>query len=377
MSGVSPNDYFDMGAWQTWNFMNWSNNTINQGELNQYLDSYVAQAKAAGLGEVTFSFGQVCDISKMIAGNFGQCSVDDSMYMMSKNTDNAQVDGKSFFQYVVQRVQSDGLKAALSFGGASAGTGNPNDWDFGFSTTNPVLLAEQFANWAQQTGLSSIDFDVESSSLVGLNGAANLSLFFAQLHQDAQAHGIPVTLTVMGDAGQWGPTGQFLGDIFSQGTSVADMFDGINLMLYNGQYYINAGQQPPQSWDLLTWISQLQANTGMSPSDCAAFLHIGFNGAVDYSKASSSGGPLPYDPSKVPPGVKTSGQYAAYILSVIQDELRQKFGDPTLSFGASFFWDDNADYNVGPNASGQYQSQFFQNNPFESQFYSYLESLNQ
>jgi hypothetical protein len=373
VSGVSPNDYFDLGSWQTWNFMNGPNGTLNQDELNQYLDSYVAQAKDAGLNEVTFSFAQVCDISKMVSGDFGECSHDDALWMLSVNTSNAQIDGKSFFQYVVQRVHADGLKAALSFGGESAGTGNPNDWDFGFSTTNPVLLAENLANWAQQTGLSSIDFDVESPTLTSLNSPADLALFFAQLHKDAQANGMPVTLTVMSDAGLWGPTGQYFGSLFSQGTDITHMFDGINLMLYNGQYYINAGQTPPQSWDLLTWISQLQSNSGMSPADCASFLHLGFNGAIDYSKQSSSCGPLPYDPSKVPPGVKTSGQYAAYILSVIQDELREKYGDPNLQFGASFFWDDNANYQVGTN--GQYQSQFFQNNPFESEFYRFLESL--
>lgn len=368
INDISSNDYFDLGSWNSWNLMNWSSGTINQQALNNYIDSYVAQAKAEGLSQVTLSFAQVCDIQKMIAGNFGDCSSEDALEMLSKNTNGQSVGRESVLQYMAQRLHADGLNVFLSFGGAIA---NSKDWDFGFGTQNPEDLGKSLANWAHQCGFSGIDFDMEdgAGNLVSVNGAANLAQFFSSLHQTANSFGMSTTLTVMGDAGIWGPTGKNFGAMFSQGSDITHMFDGINLMLYNGQYYINAGQQPPQSWDLTNWIAQLQQNTGMSPGDCASFLHIGFNSAVDYSKASSSGGPLPYDPTKIPPNVKTSGQFAAWILQQVQQELRGKYGDPTLTFGTSFFWDNKANYSVDPN--NNYQSQFFQGNSFEQDFYAW------
>jgi hypothetical protein len=350
---IQSNDYFDLGAWQSWNFM--KGGKIDQTGLNTYLDSYASQMQSRGLKQVTLSFAQVCDLAKMISGDFSHCDPHDALWMLAVNTQNQLVDGKSVISYIADRFHADGLNVMLSFGGASAGA---NDWNFGFSSTNtPEQAAQQLAAWAKSSGFSGIDFDVESGSIATANRPADVASFFYNLHQDA---GMPITLTVMGNATDWGPSGKLLGPIFSQGHNFSQMFDGLNLMLYNGKYYLNAGQKPPQSWDLNLWISQLKANTGLSASECASMMHIGFDGAIDYSKASSSGGPLPYDPSKVPPTVKTSGQYAAYILQQIQKDLG-------VTLGSSFFWDDNANYTVN---TSNYESQFFSNNPFEQEFYN-------
>lgn len=346
--------------------MDWSNGTVNQKALDEWIDSYAAQAKAAGLKQVTLSFGQVCDLAKIMAGKYGECSPEDALKMLSENTSGKTVGGKNILEYIAQRLNSDGMRVSLSFGGAVA---NSKDWDFGFSSTNtPEKLGEQLAKWAHDAGFSGIDFDMESGAetIVQVNGASNLAKFFSSLHQAASKEGINVSLTVMGNSSQWGPTGSFLGPIFAQGTSFTQMFDGLNLMLYNGQYYLNAGQQPLQDWDLTKWIDQMMKNTGLSAAEVASYLHIGFDGAVDYTKASSSGGPLPY--SDMPPGLK-NGQAGAFIFAKIQAELQKHYKDPNLTLGSSFFWDDKADYSVS--SGNDYQSQFFSKNNFEKDFYSH------
>jgi GH18 family chitinase len=370
---IPPNDYFDLGSWQSWNFMDWQTGTVNQTALNQWLDSYASQAKAGGLKEVTLSFGQICDLQSIISGNFLQgSSSDDALKILCQNTGGKGVNGMSVLQYMVQRLNTDGMKVELSFGGATA---TAADWNFGFSATNtPQALAQSLANWAHQMGFSGIDFDFEdgSATMVSTNGASNLAQFFASLHQDLRTNGITSTMTVMGDSTLWGITSpnSYFSSMFSQGTNFSQMFDGLNLMLYNGQYYLNAGQQPPQSWDLTAWISQLQKNTGLTPAQCAEYLHVGFDGGVDYTQASSSGGPLPYAPP-APSGL-SNGQTAAWIFQQLIKELQTYYNDPNLSLAPPFFWDDHANYTVDPKNPS---SQFFNNNSFDLDFMKYLSKI--
>lgn len=370
---IPPNDYFDLGSWQSWNFMDWQTGTVNQAALNQWLDSYAAQAKGGGLGEVTMSFGQICDLQDIMAGNFeGGSSADDGLKMLAQNTNGVNIDGKSVFQYIVGRLTGDGLKVELSFGGATATAG---DWNFGFSATNtPQEMAAKFADWAKSMGLSGVDFDMENGAetMLAENGASNVAQFFAALHGGLQGEGITSTLTVMGDSTDWGiekasQGGNYLCGMFSQGYNFAQMFDGVNLMLYNGQYYLNAGQQPPQSWDLTSWIDQIMQNTGLSAGQAAEYLHVGFDGGVDYTKESSSGGPLPYDPP-LPSGL-LNGQAGAWIYQQIVKELQAHYGDSNLQLGQPFFWDDKANYTVNPNNP---TSQFFVGNTFDLDFVQYM-----
>ncbi len=369
---INSNEYFDLGALQSWNFMDWSNGTVNVQALNSYLDSYVQQAKAQGINETTFSFAQVTDIPALLSGDFSKLSSSDALGMLFKNVGGCSIGGESVFQYMVGRLHSDGMQVGLSFGGESA---QASDWNFGFSSSySPAQAGQELASWAQSMGISDIDFDMEggAQNMVSQNGAGNVAAFFYNLHKSCLSDGIPVTMTVMGDAGTWGITGSSFGALFQQGYNFTQMFDGLNLMLYNGQYYINAGQTPPQSWDLTTWIGQFMQNTGMSAGQCASELHIGFDGAINYADPSSSGGPLPY-PS-MPPGL-TSGQAAAYIYLEITKELRSIYNDPTLTLGQPFFWDDNANYNVTVGPNGQAESQFFSNTGnFEEDFFQYLSS---
>ncbi len=352
--------------------MDWKSGTVNEAALNQWLDSYASQAQAGGLKEVAFSFGQMGDLKNIMSGNWNACSSTDGLKMLMQNTAGATINGKSVFAYIVQRLNQDGMKAELSFGGMTA---TAADWNFGFSSTNtPEQLAAQLASWAQEVGLSGVDFDMETAAetMVANNGAGNLAQFFASLHQDLGRAGISSTLTVMGGTNDWGiersPNGgNYLCDMFSQGYNFSQMFDGVNLMLYNGQYYLNAGQQPPQSWDLTTWINQMAENTGLTPAKAAEFLHIGFNGRIDYTNPASSGGPLPYDPP-IPSGL-SNGKMAAWIYQQLIKQLRAEYNDPSLTLGTPFFWDDKANYTVDPTNP---TSQFFTGNTFDMDFLSYM-----
>ncbi len=368
-----PNDYFDLGSWQSWNFMDWSTGTVNQQALNEWLESYASQAKGGGLGEVTLSFGQIQDLQDIVSGNFQGCtSSDDGLKMLAENTNDVTVGGQNILQYIVGQLNSDGLKVELSFGGATA---TAQDWNFGFSSTNtPQSQAQQLSTWAQAMGFSGIDFDMENGTETMLeeNGASNVAQFFASLHSDLEPHGITSTLTVMGDTTDWGiepasQGGNYLCGMFQQGYNFSQMFDGINLMLYNGQYYLNAGQQPLQSWDLTTWINQLAQNTGLTPGQCAGYVHVGFSDGVNYTQASSSGGPLPYT-SPMPSNLN-NGQAAAWIYEQITQELQSYYNDPSLTLGSSFFWDGNANYSVNQQDP---ESQFFTNNTFDLDFLNYL-----
>jgi hypothetical protein len=380
MSGISNNGYFDAGSWNSWKFCYYDSakgaEVVDQAALDQYLDQYAQQMLSNGMSQTTISFAQVDDIAKILKGDYKDCNQSDSLYMLDKNVGDLQINGKPVFDYMVQRLSQDGLKVFLAFGGQS-GTWNFN---FGSLPNDPSTMGKNLADWAKSIGLSGIDFDAEYSaeSMVSTNGSQNLAAFFSSLHSEAHSSGMPVSWTVMGDSTQWGFSQGYFADIFNTqkgGAPFNDMFDGLNLMLYNGQYYLNAENPPTQSWDLGTWIKEMAENTGLSPTQCASMLHVGFDSALDYSKQGTSGGPLPYDSSTIPSDVKTSGQYAAYIMLQLQNELQKIFNSPDLTLGTSFSWDDNANYNVPINPqTHNCPCPFFSNNTFEQDFYNYLKS---
>ena len=152
----------------------------------------------------------------------------------------------------------------------------------------------------------------------------------------------------------WAPgSGSAIGP-FTQ-SNITQMFDRLNLMMYNGQYYLNAGTG--DSWDLNYWLTALEKNTGLSKSDCASYLHIGFNGGLDYTDPATAG----HAQYNIPAGL-SNGQAAANILQQIQSQLG-------VSFGSSFFWNSNANYTVSA-WGANYQSQISMR--FEDDFYTYL-----
>jgi hypothetical protein len=143
------------------------------------------------------------------------------------------------------------------------------------------------------------------------------------------------------------------------------MFDGLNLMTYNGQYYLNAGQLPQQSFDLFLWLAQIEKNSGLQAQDAGKYMNIGFNARVDYTNPASSGGPLPY--VKMPAGL-SNGKAAAFIYQQLYLALQKK--DPNIAYGTPFFWDSNASYTVS--SANNFICTFFKNtNNFEKDFFSY------
>ena len=194
MSDLLAVEYFDLGALQSWNFMDWSKGEVNVEGLNAYLDSFSHQMQEQSLNKVIFSFGQVCDISKMIKGEYSTMSISDSLYMLDKNVGGSLIDGKSVFEYMVNRLVSNDIEVGLAFGGVSA---QQSDWTFDFSSSTPETVAKQLSSWASSMKISQLDFDVELTTVCMQNDPTQLAQFFTSLNT-AMADN-PVTLTVMGD----------------------------------------------------------------------------------------------------------------------------------------------------------------------------------
>ena len=359
-------DYFDLGSLQSWNFVDYTTNppSLNMDMVNKYLETLEDQLKNGGVTNLTLSFAQLSDLSKIASGDLSDCDTTDSFYMIYQNTAGATTsDGQNIIQYMIGQLSQAGISTTLAFGGAGASS---DDFNLGFSSSyTPEDAAKDLATIINEYHLSGIDFDLEggATNMVQQNGADNLVEFFSALHSQVD---VPITLTVMGDVNTWGINGSAFGNLFSQGTAFNQMFDGINLMLYNGQYYLDSSNQ---SWAIDTWINQLASQMGCSPETAASYLHIGFNDSIDYTDPNSSGG----QQYNVPSGLN-SGQAAAWIYSQVLDSLRQEFNDPNLSLGSPFFWDGNADYSVNPADGGQ--SHFMpSSNSFEQEFMSQMKLI--
>ena len=350
-------EYFDLGAWQSWNFMDWSKGEVDKSSLDTYIDSFSAQLIDQSLSKVMLSFAQVADITNMYNENYADLSATNAIGMLNKNTGGKQVDGHFMIQYIVMRFTSHGIAVGISFGGASA---QDKDWDFDFDNNDPADLAVKLSEWAGSVGFGMIDFDVESAAF-SKNDPHQLYLFFNGLFNSYK--GEDITLTVMGDVNTWGVNGPIFGDLF-KGKPLQTMFTGLNLMLYNGQYYLNAGQTPTQSWDLFVWMTQLKDNMKASYGDVAKYVSIGLNSKIDYTSEKSSGGPLPY--TSLPANI-SSGEAAAFIYKDLIKSLGTLSGEE-IALVTPFFWDDNADYTVS--SANKYESQFFvSTDNFEKDFY--------
>jgi len=152
--------------------------------------------------------------------------------------------------------------------------------------------------------------------------------------------------------------------MFSQGISFADMFDGANLMLYNGQYYIDT-QNP--SWGIELWMEDLANQIGCQVAETAQYVHIGYNDTLDYTNPATSAGKQ-YD---IPAGL-SSGAAAAFVQNSIQDELRSILSDSTLELNAPIFWEGKANYATGADGA----SLFITNeDSFEEQFLTWQPSF--
>ncbi|MDN3505409.1 MAG: hypothetical protein P0S95_07530 [Rhabdochlamydiaceae bacterium] len=337
-----PLCYFDAGAWNSWDFVDYATTppTLKMAELNNYISTLSSQLKNAKLDKITFSFAQLCDLQKIERGDLENCSHTDSLWMLYKNSDGAFTKSThlNILQYVMSQLKANDIIPILSFGGAAA---TEEDFIFGFDYKNytPSDAVNEVMTIINLYSVGGLDFDFETASMnmVYDNGAANLANFFKQLHAKA---GIPITYTVMGQVSLWGTGGSVFKEMFSQGVSFADMFDGVNLMLYNGQYYIDAQNS---SWGIELWMQDLANQIGCPVAETAQYIHIGYNDSLDYTNPTSSAG-TKYDiPSDL-----SNGSAAAWIQNEVQEELRTILSDSTLTLNAPIFWEGKANYGRGP-----------------------------
>ena len=360
-----PLCYFDAGAWNSWDFVDYSTTppTLKMTELDTYMSTLISQLKNAKLDKLTLSFAQVCDLQKIAKGNLENCSHTDSLWMLYKNTDGAFTPSThlNILQYFMSVLKNSGITPILSFGGAAA---TEEDFIFGFDDNyTPSDVVSEIMTIINLYSIGGLDFDLETTAMnmVVDNGAANLANFFKELHTEA---GMPITYTVMGQVSLWGTSGSVFKEMFAQGISFADMFDGINLMLYNGQYYIDA-QNP--SWGIELWMEDLASQIGCQVAETAQYIHIGYNDSLDYTNPATSAGKqydIPVDLS--------SGAAAAFVQNSVQDEMRSILSDSSLTLNAPIFWEGKANYATGPDGASLFITD---EDSFEEQFLTWQPNL--
>ena len=342
-------EYFDIGKWETSHFIDPSKGTFNEDGLNNYLYMFFQDMWGETLGTANFCHAQVQDISLLAKEEYADMSHTNDLFILHEKTKGLEVEEKSIFSYMVDRLISMGnMNLGLSFGGKHA---TSQDWDFGFDEKDPKDVAMELANFANNLKLQQIAFNVMSSEFAE-NDPEKMATFFITLKSNFTGF---VTLTVPAAISLWGFDGECFSALFKE-EAFQNMFDTLNLMLFDkNKYYLNAGQEPSQNWDLYTWLTQLVENSNYTYTQAAACLNIGFNASVDYLDAESSAGPLPYD--KMPEGI-TNGNATKFIFTELEKALKALTKED-ISLGNPFYMDDNADYSISP--SNDYESQFFSN----------------
>lgn len=342
-------EYFDVGKWEASHFIDASKGTLNVDGLDNYLYMFFQDMWGETLGTANFCYAQVQDIALLAKENYAEMSPTNDLSLLYKKTKGLQASGMSIFSYMVDRLITMGdMNLGLTFGGKHA---TAKDWDFGFDEKDPVAIAKGLADWANSLKLQQIDFNVMNSAFAE-NDPEKMALFFITLK--AHFSGF-VTLTVPAAQSLWGFDGECFSALFKQ-EAFQNMFDTLNLMLFDkNKYYLNAGQDPLQNWDLYAWLKQLVENSSYTYTEAAACLNIGFNAGVDYLDEKSSAGPLPYD--KMPEGI-TNGNATKFIFLELEKAL-QALTNEDISLGNPFYMDDNADYSVS--SSDDFDSEFFNN----------------
>ncbi len=163
------------------------------------------------------------------------------------------------------------------------------------------------------TGIDSVDFDIEGSAKIG----GNADDFFTQLHSNLSNENPPKqsTLTVEGSYSD-----QNVLNNFSQ------KFDGVNLMLYD-----NSGPSGLDATTVSGWIQR----AGKDPSK----VHIGFLGDGTYNGA--------------------TGQQGGANAAQMYQQLCTTLGIKPSDLGQPFFWEDNPV--AGSNPQGDAFVQQFNN----------------
>jgi chitinase len=305
---------------------------IDQTKLDLFLNALITRLQLDGINKLEHSFAQLQDINSLLNGTPSASGCDTIAQIIGPST-NYPVGstGKNFLKYFNEKVSAAGIQVDLSFGGAVATAADMK------IQGDPATQAQNLAQFMENYGFNSVDFDIESPTIMTVNNPADVVTFFSTLHGILTTQGKQSILTIEGSL-QDGPGG-VLAPLFK---NFDQNFDGLNLMLYsNSQYYLDANNP---TWGIEQWMQYIP-----DPSQ----IHIGFFDQIPYNSPSASGSGVPYD---IPPGL-TYGQAAAAIYLQL---LQQCGGYTPNQFGEPFFWTQDPTQLAG--------------NPFPLDFHNYLEN---
>ena len=316
--------YVDMGKFYGTNVltqcMDWQTSpaSISEEKLQSgFFGAYFAHLKQEGVNKLDLAFAQLSSITSLLNGTGQQASQSDKLATMFNPSypvkDSSGKDlAPNFLSYMVSVAHENGIKVDISFGGAAG-----KDGDFKLPKSGSDS-AHDLSTFMKNSGIDSVDFDIENSSLFEQNSKEDLSSFFSTLHSDLKSAGKESTLTVEGGVLQDSNYEPLL-ENFNQN------FDSVNLMLYsNTQYTLNPDNN--RIWPgVKSWIEKVG-----DPSK----IHIGFYDSIPYESPSANqdGGSFSIKPNS------SRGSAAAQIYQQMISQLNLP---PGQSLGEPFFWNDN------------------------------------
>lgn len=344
--------YIDMGEFYGHNIsscMDWSTTPphIKASSLQQgFLGNLFTQLKSAGVNQINLSFAQIADINNLLLDSqghgptppyssndsFGQIFHPDgttSPYAICDDS-GSQV-SSNFLSYLTNYAhdQNPPIQVSLSMGGLNA---NLQD------LTPQKGAATDLASFMKNTGIDSVDFDMENQGLDETTIDNKLMPFFSDLHTQLASMSKTSTLTLTGGAmNSSSPLYPLLNNFTKN-------FDGLNLMLYSDSvYYLNTASN--NVWPGIE-------NAIKTIGGDASKLHIGFFPNVAYENPSANGDGASY---KINPG-SSRGQAAAQMYQQLCQQLQTDgYLKPGQSLGEPFFWVQTP----GDPASSQVMQDFY------------------
>ena len=393
----SISSYFDLGGLGShlWDFIQWDNNVNGGAEVfqvasfNTYLQSLFAQMKAAGMNQIDLSFSQISCIDNYATGNYENVSSSDILAVLIKQMIDSKVyfpPNENLLSLITAAAKQAQMNVCVSFGGEAAG---PTDFQICQSGETVQGQAQKLANYMEQYGIQSVDFDIEGANVEDLLTGQDAVGFFSTLHQSLQS-GQKATLTIQGSLTQTvmgnatdptkpntftGPLKPLFYDVNNQ-LIFANLFDGVNLMLYDSgsRYYLDdkvyTDDTLTPDWVLEAWL------TIIGPQN-AGQVNVGFQDATSYQTNASSASGHTYDkpayqgdPLVVNPSTDSSGTAAAKIFLQMQRTLIQD--GYTTQLGTPFWWPNYGDrYGHDKNFNADFVSQVM------TDYYTALEQLGQ
>lgn len=323
--GQDQTCYFALDQIPIWNFVDWSVNppVMNQESLNSYIATISARMKENGITHVNFSFGQLANISAYASATpwAESYSPDDSIGMIYKSTVGVQ---QNVLSMITGAFQENGMATCLSVGGA---TGGPQDWTI---QGDPATQASTFATWIKSMGFTSVDFDIENDSYTSTNTPTAIQSFFSTL-SSSLGSSVPMSLTVLTATSNASSLYQ---PFFGPPTSnFNNWFASLNLMYYNGQYYLDPVNGGAVSWGLSNWLD-------IVGKENAGKVHVGFTDGVVYNQANCGSGN--WAQYSVPAGA-TSGVAAATIYAYLIRYLQNNgYISSPSDLGQPMWWPSQA-----------------------------------